>query len=139
MIFPFRTVSSLESAAALVFDNVHFRGEVADEQDRQWYFQLPNQDCEHPIEDEDSHAVSDNAIANFAAYTEHNRFVSREQVAPFVSSSAASSSNALVPGSGVSAFAVVDFTVFSACSRNLGRMNSEQALDFFLNQHLGNQ
>ena len=129
------SMPTVQDMSTLVLDNAQFRGEVADEQDRQWYFQLPDQDIDHPIEDEDSHAISDSAIADFAAYTEHNRSLSREQVAPVVSSSAASSSSVLVPGSGVSANAVADFTVFSARSRNLGRMNSEQALDFFLQHH----
>ena len=35
----------------------------------------------------------------------------------------------------VTANAVAEFAVVSSRSRNLGRMNSEQALDFFLNQH----
>ena len=46
-----------------------------------------------------------------------------------VSQSASSSSGQ------VAANAVAEFAVVSARSRNLGRMNSEQALDFFLNQH----
>ena len=91
---------------------------------------LPDQD--HPIADGDQHTISDSAVADFAAHTEHNRFISREQIAPAISSTAASSSS-------IAASAVAEFTVFSARSRNLGRMNSEQALDFFLNQHLGNQ
>ena len=70
------------------------------------------------------------AAADFQAFTAHNRSILREQEDQIVISQPAASSSGTV-----AANAVAEFAVVSTRSRNLGRMNSEQALDFFLNQH----
>ena len=136
------TLPFVQDMSSLVLDNAHFCGEVADEQDRQWYSHLPRQDAIAEFEEEfstnvrsstreaENLPISESVIEDFQTFTTHNRSILREQdiSASLVVSSSASSST-------VAPNATADFAVFSARSRNLGRMNSEQTLDHFLNQH----
>ena len=84
-----------------------------------------------PIQPQDIADFQASTLQNRAILREHNEQAVISQSAPeqHVSQSASSFSGQ------VAANAVAEFAVVSARSRNLGRMNSEQALDFFLNQH----
>ena len=132
------TLPTVQDMSSLVLDNAHFRGEVADEQDRQWYSHLPSQDAIAEFEQfsinvrsmsrgTDNLSIPESAIDDFQIFTSHNRSISREHDNTDVISHSVSSSSGTV-----AANAVADFAVVSTRSRNLGRMNSEQALDYFL-------
>jgi hypothetical protein len=161
---------TIQDMSTLVLDNAQFLGEATDDQDRQWYSQLPAHD---PTASSSTH-IAPNARVEFENFSLQNRNIIRESydnsseheavsshIAPIarvefenhssynrnlareshdnpcveevihLNSEQFSSASA----SAVTANAVAEFAVVSSRSRNLGRMNSEQALDYFLNQH----
>jgi hypothetical protein len=161
---------TVQDMSTLVLDNAQFHGEATDDQDRQWYNQLPVQDStafssthiaptarvefenfssqnrnitRESYDNPSDHEASSSHIApiarvEFENFSSHNRNLTREShdnpsVEGVISLSTEHFSSA--SASAVTANAVADFAVVSSRSRNLGRMNSEQALDYFLNQH----
>jgi hypothetical protein len=115
---------TVQDMSTLVLDNAQFYGEASDDQDRQWYTQLPVQD--HIISSNatasSSTHIAPTACAEFENFTSHNRNLVRE-------SDNTPNVNVIQPAD------ASEFVAFSSRSRNLGRMTSEQALDFYLDQH----
>jgi hypothetical protein len=115
---------TVQDMSTLVLDNAQFYGEASDDQDRQWYTQLPVQDhiiSSNATASSSSH-IAPIARAEFENFSSHSRNLDRE-----------SNNNPIETA--IQPTAASEFAAFSSRSRNLGRMTSEQALDFFLDQH----
>jgi hypothetical protein len=115
---------TVQDMSTLVLDNAQFYGEASDNQDRQWYTQLPVQDhisSSNATASSSTH-IAPIARAEFENFTSHSRNLVRE-------SNNNPNENVIQPA------AASEFVAFSSRSRNLGRMTSEQALDLFLDQH----
>ena len=138
--------------SSLVVDNAQFLGETMDEQDRHWYTHLPSDN------NASSTGITDNTRAEFVALSSRNRnsmrltselaldtelssniiniadsdnvTIGNLNTSPLALCSQSSSSS----NQPISAVARTEFVAFSERSRNLGRMTSEQALDYYLEQ-----
>jgi len=154
---------TVQDMSSLVLDNAQFRGEVMDEQDKQWYTQTlvdnnSNDDIHGNSASASSssaavniirpeHNVLDNVSSEFADFSSRGRFLSRltpiEEITDQDSNilaahdnnvaATSSATNVVVPGH-IQAEAQSDFATFSTRGRNLRRMSTEEAIAYFMEQ-----
>ena len=144
---------TVQDMSSLVVDNAQFLGETMDEQDRHWYTHLPIDN------NASSSGITDTTRAEFVAFSARNRnsmrlasepalnddhlsniinFADLDNVSsanPNTSPLALCSQSSSSSHQPITAVTRNEFAAFSEHSRNLGRMTSEQALDYYLEQH----
>ena len=101
----------VQDMSTLVIDNANFIGEVMDDQDWQWYTHM------------DSDNIPPVDVPNMQVDTPSSA------TAPYHQQIDANSSNT------ISDVSRTDFIVHSSHNRQLSRMSSEQALDYFLDNY----
>jgi len=126
---------TVQDMSKLIVDNAQFLGEAMDDQDRQWYTHVDNSVDEVPEESgmhTSSLAICIEDQAEFAEHSARNRLHSRS-TRELPDNNISTSSSSIGPI--ISADAQSQFADFTTQGRQLGRMTSEQALDFYMNQH----